>query len=295
MAHASSMTGFARIDVEANGRRWSWEVKSVNGRGFEARFRLPSGFDELEIPLREAARNKIKRGSLNVFLSVKTEDQPVAYKVNEQALSAILDVSSSLVKNGVSAPPTADGILSLRGVLETVEQEQSDDNKKALHAALKKSFDDAIDALAASRQAEGKNMADVLTGQLDQIDALLKDAIAAADDAIAKLRERLNTQITELLNSHDISEERLAQEAAILAVKADVREETDRLGAHIAAARELLQNGGAMGRQLDFLTQELNREVNTICSKAPDITLKQIGLDMKQIVDQFREQIQNVE
>ena len=295
MAHASSMTGFSRVDGEAKGRRWCWEVKSVNGRGFEARFRLPPGFDELEIPLREAARNKITRGSLNVFLSIKTEDQPVSYKVNEQALRAILNVSHKLVKDGDSAPPTADGILSLRGVLETVEQEQSDNEKQALHAVLKSSFDDAIDAVAASRQAEGKNIADVLAAQLGQIDELLKDAIAATDDALVKLRERFNMQIKDLLASHDISEERLAQEAAILAVKADVREETDRLSAHIAAARELLKNGGAIGRQLDFLAQELNREVNTICSKAPDITLKKIGLEMKQIVDQFREQIQNVE
>ncbi|MEM9619071.1 MAG: YicC/YloC family endoribonuclease [Pseudomonadota bacterium] len=294
-ASISSMTGFARVEGVHEARRWTWELKSVNGRGLELRSRLPQGFDSLEPALRKSLQRVIKRGSINASLMMLSESSEPRYRVNETALAAAI---AMVEKIGVSVkcdPPRAEGILALRGVMEPVDNADSDNERKALHDALLASFDDAATALSVARDAEGATMADVLTAQFNEIERLTKAAAASAGAAPEALRAKVATQLKDLLSGAALPEERLAQEAALLAVKADVREELDRLDAHIKSGRDLLRAREPVGRQLDFLTQEFNREANTLCSKAHDMTLKRIGLDLKKVIDQLREQVQNIE
>ena len=291
----SSMTGFSRVEGAHGTRRWTWELKSVNGRGLELRSRLSQGFDSLEPSLRKSLQRVLKRGSVNANLAILSENTEQHYQINQTALSTAIEAIEKISTNLKCDPPRAEGILALRGVMEPVDAAESDDDRNALMSALLASFDEAVDGLGASRALEGAAMAEVLATQFDEIGRLCEAAATSAAAAPEALRAKVITQLTDLLSGAGIPEERLAQEAALLAVKADVREELDRLASHMTAGRALLNENGPVGRQLDFLTQEFNREANTLCSKASDMTLKRIGLDLKKVIDQLREQVQNIE
>ena len=290
----ASMTGFARGEGALGETRWTWEIKSVNGRGLEPRFRLPPGLDFLEQDLRKALAERFSRGSFNAFLSLKGAAVEGGLAVNRAALDSAIALIAEVRARIPCEPPRAEGILALRGVVDVQSALDDEDERATLAAALSKSFAQTADTLAQSRRREGDALQRLIADLLGEIETLSAAARQAAGAAMAATRDRFAAQLAELLSSA-FSEERLAQEAAALAVKADVREELDRLAAHIEAARALLAKGGAAGRQLDFLTQELNREANTLCSKAQDMGLKRIGLDLKTAVDRMREQVQNVE
>lgn len=295
----ASMTGYARAEGRDTQVSWVWEVKSVNGRGLEIRCRLPSGHDALEVAARDAANRKLKRGNLQVSLNVSRIVEAPALRVNHELLNQIL----SLVDNiGAShqniAPARWDGILAIKGVLEPAEAEDPDAEavRQSREAAMKTTLEQALDQLAAMRLSEGARIQAVLLSQLDEIAVLAERAGASASLRPEALRERLRHQVAAVLEAApSLSEERIAQEVALIAVKSDIREELDRLRAHVAAARELIAGGGAVGRKLDFLSQEFNREANTLCSKSADVDLTRIGLDLKAVIDQFREQVQNIE
>lgn len=290
----SSMTGFARSEGGAPGLSWAWEIKSVNGKGLDLRCRLPPGFEALEPQLRKATQAGLQRGSVQIALNLDRSAVESEVKVNQALLERFLAAAKALEAQG-AATPTADGLLGLRGVLEMTEPEESLD-REARDALLLTSFQEALSALQVARKAEGAHLDTLLNERLDALGDLVAQAQACAETQPAALRARLERQVAELLEaSPALPEERLAQEAALLATKADIREEIERLLAHIASAREMLRQGKGIGRKLDFLCQELNREANTLCSKAQDIRLTEIGLAMKSTVEQFREQVQNVE
>lgn len=290
----SSMTGFARCEGALGETRWVWEIKSVNGRGLEPRFRLPPGYDFLEQDLRKALAEKFARGSFNVFLSLKGAAVEGAFAVNRAALGSALKLIGEVSALIECDKPRPEGILALRGVVEQESALDDEDARAALAAALTESFRDAAETLAVARRREGAALSDLIGAQLRRIDALTNAARASAEAAPEAIRARIASQLADLL-AGNVTEERLAEEAALLAVKADIREELDRLAAHVEAARAMLREGGAIGRRLDFLTQEFNREANTLCSKAQDMGLKRIGLDLKTAIDQMREQAQNLE
>ncbi|HBK91378.1 MAG TPA: YicC family protein [Parvularcula sp.] len=290
----SSMTGFARGDGASGETRWTWELKSVNGRGLEPRFRLPPGLDFLEQDLRKALSEKFSRGSFNAFLSLKGAAVEGGLTVNRAALSSAIALVEEIRGRIACDPPRPEGVLALRGVVDVQSALDNEDERAALGAKLAASFAETSEALLQSRRREGAALEKLILDLLAEIERLCAAARDAAAAATAATRDRFAAQLADLLAS-SFSEERLAQEAAALAVKSDVREELDRLSAHIEAARALIAKGAAAGRQLDFLTQELNREANTLCSKAQDMGLKRIGLDLKTAVDRMREQVQNVE
>lgn len=290
----SSMTGFARVDGDRVDARWTWELKSVNGRGIEARFRLPPGYEFLEHDLRKILSETFSRGSFSAFLSIKGAAVDGAFVVNRAALDSALKLIEEIRLRIDCERPRPEGVLALRGVIDQESALDDDDARAGLAAALKESFRAAARALAEVRGREGETLVRLIEGQLNDVDRLALEARISADAAPDAIKARIAAQLSELL-AGAVPAERLQEEAALLAVKADVREELDRLGAHAAAARSLLAVEGAVGRKLDFLTQELNREANTLCSKAQGMALKRIGLDLKTAVDQMREQIQNVE
>ena len=291
-----SMTGFARADGESVVARWHWEVRSVNGKGLDARFRLPPGFESIEARLREELTRQLKRGNVQASLTVDRMKAAAPLRINQEALAAILGAIRALQAEMELVPPRPEGILALRGVLENMEAEESAEERELLSAQFIASFGEAVAALARARAEEGRKLEAVLAAQVDEIERLTQQAAASPATSVDAMRARLRAQVEELLGSSpSLSEERLAQEAALLATKADVREEIDRLTAHVAQARELLASGEPAGRRLDFLTQEFNREANTLCSKAADVALTRIGLELKAVIDQLREQVQNVE
>ncbi|MBK1663768.1 YicC family protein [Rhodospirillum rubrum] len=292
----SSMTGFARTQGALGPQAWVWEVRSVNGKGLDVRLRLPSGADALDQPVRRAVAERFKRGNFSLSLTATSDDQEQAYRVNEPLLKKLLAVTRELAMDGVDRP-RMDGLLGLRGVLEPVGQVEEDGVREAREAAQLRSLEAALDALALARSEEGGRLAGVLTGHLEALEDLRAQGASAEALRPDMVRARLRRQMIELLEAAPdaLPEERLAQELALLAVKADIREELDRLGAHLEGARDLLTRGEAMGRRLEFLSQELNREANTLCSKSSDVALTRIGLEMKAVIDQFREQILNIE
>ncbi|MEQ9609439.1 MAG: YicC/YloC family endoribonuclease [Kiloniellaceae bacterium] len=291
-----SMTGFARRDGGDATVSWTWEVKSVNGRSLDVRARLPQGYESLDPVVRSAVTAACSRGNLQVNLAMKRGSAPLQLQVNEELLQQVLDLMARLEARTQAAPPRLDGILGLRGVLEAVEEEESPEDQEIRLAALREDLDAALQALLAMRAAEGARLLGMARGHLDEIERLAKAARSCAATQPETLRQRLKEQLAALVEeSTGVAEERLAQELAILAGKADVREELDRLAAHVEAARELLDQGGAVGRKLDFLCQEFNREANTLCSKSADVELTRIGLDLKSSIEQLREQIQNIE
>ena len=292
----SSMTGFARAAGAIGVYSWAWEVKSVNSRGLDLRSRLQGGLDGLEATVRAAAARRFHRGHLSLNLTLNPVSAELTAQVNEDVLVSILSVANDLAARIGAAPPTVDGLLSLRGVVETVEPEETEADRKALEAGVLASLDEALDLLVADREAEGRRLGKIVGGQVDAIARLSKDASKLATLQPAALKARLQQQVADLLGAAaGLSEERLLQEVALLATKADVREELDRLTVHVGAARELFSNDGAIGRRLDFLAQEFNREANTLCSKSQDAALTNIGIELKTVIDQFREQAQNIE
>ena len=291
------MTGFARADGFADGYSWIWEIKSVNSRSLDTRFRLPSGFDAMESRLRGALPERFTRGNISLSLTLSRPDRPVRLRVNRELLEEVLALADELKRTVDAAPPRADGLLAVRGVLEQFEEEDTLEERERLEAALAATLFEGLDDLAASRLQEGARLATMIDDHLSEIAALAEAASKTAETQPEALQDRLQKQLDALLadDGAKVSDERLAQEVALLAAKADVREEIDRLGAHVAAARELLDGGGATGRRLDFLCQEFNREANTLCAKASDIALTRIGLDLKATVERLREQVQNIE
>ncbi len=293
------MTGYARAQGRDAQVTWVWEAKSVNGRGLELRIRLPAGHDALEPYAREAAARLLKRGNVHLTLTVDRIAEAPAVRVNTPLLEQILAVCQDWQARfpGV-APARWDGLLAVKGVIEPMAAEEVDAEAVRLgrEAAMKATLEEALGQLAAMRAAEGARLASVLSGQLDEIAALAGRAGRSAALRPEAVRDRLKAQVAAVLEAAPaLPEERIAQEVALIAVKGDIREELDRLDAHVAAARDLLAGGGTVGRKLDFLSQEFNREANTLCSKSADVDLTRIGLDLKAVIDQFREQIQNIE
>ena len=296
MPALSSMTGYGRSHGALPGVSFVVEIKSVNGRGLDMRVRLAPGFDALEPEIRRRIGKRIARGSLTVSLNVDREGEGGRVVVNHQALEAVLEGFSWLETRVEAQRPTLDGIMGLKGVLEQHETPLSADEEEALNTAILAAIDEAVTALVLARQEEGTRIAAILSERIDEIAALTTAAEIHPRRSRDAILARLRRQVAELSEaSPALSEERLTQEAMLLATKADIREELDRLGAHISAARVLLSGGGPVGRKLDFLSQEFNREANTLCSKSNDVALTAIGLDLKAVIDQLREQIQNIE
>ncbi len=292
----ASMTGFAEASGSHDTLRWRWEAKSVNGRGLDIRLRVPPGFDSLEQPARTLAAERFRRGNLQVSLSVDQQESVRGLKVDAVALAAAVKLAREVAAETGLAPARIDGILSLKGVIVQDDPGMLDPVLRAgRDAAILKSLADAFDALVKARAGEGMKLQALLAAQINEIERLVAEASALAAVQPETLRLRLETQIGDMLKGGMVPEERLAQEAALLATRADVREELDRLRAHIQDARGLLAGREAAGRKLDFLAQEFNREANTLCSKSADIKLTRVGLSLKAVIDQFREQAQNVE
>ena len=292
----SSMTGFARSHGVAGAYAWAWELKSVNAKGLDLKLRLPSGWDAIEVPVRNAATQALARGSVFANLSVSREGAAPVARINEPVLAAVLATLKELSGKANASPPTLDGILSLKGVMDVTEAEEKEDERKAAEAAIVAGFAQALKGLEQMRHTEGVALGRVLADRLSEIAALAAQAEAAPGRKTEAIKARLAEQVAVLLEaSQRFDPDRLHQEAILLATKADIREELDRLAAHVAQARKLLAAGGPVGRKLDFLSQELNRESNTLCAKANDVDLTNIGLELKALVEQFREQVQNLE
>ena len=290
----SGMTGFGRAEGSLGAWSWAVEARSVNGRNLEVRFRGPPGFEGLERAAREGAQSRFQRGQLTIGVQAKRADTVGAVQVNIEQLERYLKAGGPYVATGMVAPPTLDGLLSLKGVIETADAADDPDAQAALEAAMAASIGAALDGLAAGRAEEGRALDGVLGGLVAQIGALTAKAAGLAGAQPALIKARFEKRLTELAGEA-VTEERILQEAAAMAVKADVQEELDRLRGHVDAARALLASDGGVGRKLDFLTQEFMREANTLCSKAASGALTAVGLDLKAGIEQFREQVQNVE
>lgn len=292
-----SMTGFARTEGENDDCSWVWEARSVNGKGLDVRCRLPSGFEAMEQAVRDRAKQTLRRGNVSLSLTIARTSAATSRRLNEEVFDSIAALLPDLAARVPGAAPASlDGLLALRGVLESGDEGLGEDQYEQLKPALMAGLDAALAALADMRRTEGGRLDEVLSGQIDAIKGLSTEAAKLAamqPDAIAK---RLGEQVEALLKEIPaLPAERLAQEAALLMTKADVSEELDRLTAHIEAARELMSADAAIGRKLDFLCQEFNREANTLCSKSADVDLTRVGLDLKAAIEQFREQVQNIE
>jgi uncharacterized protein (TIGR00255 family) len=292
----SSMTGFARGHGVCGPYAWAWEIKSVNGKGLDVRLRLPPGWDAIEVPVRASAAERVTRGSVQANLTVECSGALPSVRVNTAVLEAILTTIRELAPKIDASPPSLDGLLALKGVIEIGDTEEREDERRNAQAAAIAGFTDAMGALGEMRRHEGAALARVLSARLQEISALAERAERAPGRKPEAIRARLAEQISVLLaQSERFDPDRLHQEAIMIATKADVREELDRLAAHVEQARHLIEQGGAIGRRLDFLAQEFNREANTLCAKANDVELTNIGLELKAAVEQFREQVQNVE
>ena len=291
-----SMTGFARSDGVHGDTSWFWEVKSVNGRSLDLRFRLPSGLERLEAGVRSLCQEKLARGNCTINLTVKRETGQTEIRLNETALAQAQAVASRAKGLTGLKPARVDTLLAMRGVVETAEPEETEEQQAALGQALLSGLAVALDQLVVARTGEGERLQRVIEQQLTDIDALVVRAAAAVARQPEVFAARLREQIARLSEAGATLEaERLHQEALLLAAKADIQEELDRLRAHVAAAKELIASGQPAGRKLEFLAQEFNREANTICSKAADIEISRTGLELKTVIDQLREQVQNIE
>ncbi len=291
-----SMTGYARAGGSAEAMSFAIELRSVNGRGLDLRLRLAPGLDAFESDIRQRLGERLTRGSVSLSANLQRETGGSETVINKQALEAVLATLDSLNGRIEAAPARLDGILGLRGVLETREATLSPEEEAAFRTAFLAALDTAVNGLIRAREEEGARIATVLAERLDEIEILME----RAENHPARSREavlaRLAQQVADLCEAGTgLSEERLHQEAMLLATKADIREELDRLAAHIAAGRQLLAEGGPVGRRLDFLSQEFNREANTLCSKSNAVELTAIGLALKAAIDQLREQVQNIE
>ncbi len=294
MTQITGMTGFGRAERSGSFGTVSVEARSVNGKGLDVRLRLPSGFDAIEPKLREFAKQRFNRGSVSLNLSVAPPEGTQGVQIDEARLNFYAKAAHRLYEQGAAAPATAGELLALKGVITADDAEPASDDAEALQAAALLAAAEALDALKAARDAEGKALVGVLTGHLEEIESLRGDAASNAEALPSAIKARIKAKFDELL-PNGLDPERLEQEAAMLAVKADIREELDRLTAHVEAARALLDGGSPAGRKLDFLAQEFNREANTLCSKSADPALTRTGLALKAAVDRLREQVQNVE
>ncbi len=297
-ASLASMTGFARAEGNGAGASWQWELRSVNGRGLDLKFRLPAGFDVLEPRLREIAARSLARGNVTATLAIRREDQQ-RLAVDPEALEQALTLAIALAARIPGAPPPrAEALLALPGVMRQapVAGTGSEAGEDALPEAAAVGFAAALAGLVSARRAEGARLAATFSALLDEIAALCRQAAGEAADQPAAQRARMLESVQALLREQSgLPEERVAQEVAVLAARSDVREELDRLDSHIVAARALLAEGSNIGRRFDFLIQEFNREVNTLCSKSASVALTSTGLRLKAVVEQMREQAQNIE
>ncbi len=292
----TSMTGFARADGAHEGMSWHWEVRTVNGRGLDVRVRLPQGFEELEKSVRDACARVLRRGNCAVNLSIRREPAALELRINRDVLDQVLVAAKVVGGLTSSRPPSVDGLLAMRGVLELVEPEDAPEKIAARSEAMLASLEEALAQIVAARRAEGARLGEAVGRQLEEIERLTKELEALPANSGEAIMARLREQIARLFEAEPrLDEARLHQEAMLLAAKADITEELARLKSHIAAARELLESDEAVGRRLDFLAQEFNREANTICSKANDVTVTRKGLALKAVIEQMREQVQNIE
>lgn len=291
-----SMTGFARAEGAAAGARWTWEIKTVNGKGLDIRLRVAPGYDAIEGPARTAIQAACARGSVSATLTVKRDEQAPTVRVNQTVLDAVIEAMAQAGRRIDAAAPRLDGLFAIRGVLETQEREETDEDRAALASAALAGLDHALADCVTMRRNEGTALARVLFDRLDEIAVLTREAENNPARSPAAIRTRLETQIATLIDTgRGLDPDRLHQEALLIAAKVDIREEIDRLDAHVAASRALLTAGGPIGRKLDFLAQEFNREVNTLCSKSNDVSLTATGIALKTVIEQFREQVQNIE
>jgi len=291
-----SMTGFSHADGATATFAWHWELRSVNARGLDVRVRLPAGNDALEPKVREAAGKILSRGSVTVSLNIEVRSGTQEIRLNEETLRQVVAAAEKIRAMTDAAPPSADGLIAIKGVLEVVEHQESADELEARTQAILVSLDRALELLVKARAGEGARLKTVLQGHLTQIEELVAAVEASPARTPAAIQEQLKAQLDRLFeNAGSLDPGRLHQEAVLVATRADVEEELKRLRAHIAAARELLEEKGAIGRKLDFLAQEFNREANTLCSKANALDITRAGLALKSVIDQMREQVQNIE
>lgn len=291
------MTGFARTEGASETASWFWEARSVNGKGLDVRMRLPTGTEELEAPVRQRVASVFKRGNISVNLSLQRRSGGVEIRINEAALAQVV-AAAKRIEDALGPGPamSPDALLGVRGVLETGDVEESDEARQARNDALLASFDQCLVALAEARGSEGRTIAEVLLGHVDEIETLVEQIAASPARQPEAIAARLATLIARLkMADETLDADRLHQEAVLIATRVDVEEEIARLRAHVVAARALIAEDGAVGRRLDFLAQEFNREANTICSKSNDIEITKAGMALKVVIDQLREQVQNVE
>jgi uncharacterized protein (TIGR00255 family) len=291
-----SMTGFGRADGTAGGYRWTWEIRSVNGKGLDLRLRFPPGFERLDLPARERAAKSLIRGNIQSTLTIQRDAAGARFTINEEVLAAVIAAMDRLGSRISVQPPTLDGLMSIRGLIESADPEEDPQVIAELDELMLADFERALADLTGMRAREGTAIGATVLIRVDEIARLAAAAESSPARTPEAIRTRLAAQVAELVDSAPaLDPDRLHQEAVLLAAKADIREELDRLDAHVSAARELLAAGGPVGRRLDFLAQEFNREVNTLCAKSNDRSLTAIGLELKAVVDQMREQIQNLE
>ncbi len=292
----SSMTGFARGSGEHGEFRWNWELKSVNNKGLEIRSRLPGFLDGFDLDLKKIISAEITRGSVFLSLSVEHGANTDRLEVNEDRLNQLIAVADKFSAHAALAPARIDGLLAIKGVVDVVGNDLSEEVVNSLKAALAESLRSIVEKLRSARRQEGERMHAVLSEQLSAMRDLLRQARAAVGDRDEAMRARFETQLSKIEKlEKPVPDERIAQEIAIMAVKSDIQEEFDRLESHFAEADKLLASSKPVGRRLDFLCQEFNREANTLCSKSADAALTRIGVDLKVLIDQFREQVQNIE
>jgi uncharacterized protein (TIGR00255 family) len=291
----ASMTGFAREAGVTGSFQWAWEIKSVNGRGLDVRVRVPPGFDAVGEAARSEVQKAFSRGQCQLNLSITRSATAPRVRINQDVLAGLADALARVKLPDGMRPPSVDGLLAIRGVVE-IDDDASEETETALHADLRAGATRLVAALTAARRSEGQALHAVIEGQLAEIERLTAAADAHPARRPEAVRAKLESQIAALVDaSSALDPARLHQEAVLMAARADIREELDRLNAHVGAARELMSAQGAVGRRLDFLAQEFGREANTLTSKANDVSLSRIGLDLKSVVEQFREQVQNVE
>ena len=292
----SSMTGFGRSNNSFENYSWVWELKSVNGKGLDLRTRIPQGFDTLDKHVKSVAKKVLFRGTLNILLQIKKDGVETVLNVNEDVLNKLIIIAKDAAIKHNLPMPSIDNLLTIRDVIEVNNDDTPDYTEKGRDKAVKLSFDEALKSLISSREEEGAATYCMLSLILDDINRLLSEAEVIGLKQPELLKEKYEKKLGSLFdNKQDIDQDRLAQEIVLLALKSDIKEETDRLNAHIVSARKLLLTNSPVGRKLEFLTQEFNREINTLCSKSSDIRLTNIGLSLKASIDQFREQVLNVE
>lgn len=292
----SSMTGFARGSGEQDGFRWNWELKSVNNKGLEIRCKLPGFLDGYDLDLKKLIGSNLTRGSVFLNLNIEQDAGAEQFVINNERLDQLVETAERLVNESELSPARIDGLLAIKGVIDIAGNDLSDERVTALKKSLSESLTSVVEQLKIARREEGERMLLVLRGQLAEMKELLSQARNAVGNRDTAMRTRFETQLAKIQNlDKPVPDDRIAQEVAIMAVKSDIQEEFDRLAAHFDEAGKLLSSDKPVGRRLDFLCQEFNREANTLCSKSNDTALTRAGVDLKVIIDQFREQVQNIE